>query len=165
VIAELARTLAVPVVGNGDVGSAGEAVGRLRDAGVAGAMIGRAALGSPWIFGQAERLLRGEPAGEPPDPAAIGVDLVGQIDDLEEVKGGKVAVFESRKFVAWASRGMTGATEFRRRIQEIRDLRALRGEVLRFFSGTRRRDPEGGSWEPMKGGEWDERVQEGCGAA
>lgn len=161
----LARELSVAVVGNGDIGSAAEAVGRLRDCGVAGVMIGRAALGSPWIFGQAERLLAGEPAGEAPDPASIGEDLLRQIDDLEEIKGGNVAIFESRKFVAWASRGMAGATEFRRRLQEIKDLAVLRGEVSCFFSGTGRRDPDEGPRKPTRGGEWDACIQDGCATA
>jgi len=164
-IEEVARVLPIPVVGNGDVGSAAEAVGHLRDSGVAGVMIGRVALGSPWVFRQAERLARGEPAGAPPDPAAVGEDLLAQIEDLEAVKGERVAIFESRKFVAWSCRGMTGATEFRRRVQEIRDLPTLRGEVSRFFSEARHRDPGGESWEQTKGGEWDERVQDGCGPA
>jgi nifR3 family TIM-barrel protein len=50
VIAEVAATVAVPVVGNGDITTAGDALERKRQTGVAGLMIGRAAMASPWIF-------------------------------------------------------------------------------------------------------------------
>jgi tRNA-dihydrouridine synthase B len=50
VIAEVAATVVVPVVGNGDITTAGDALERKRQTGVAGLMIGRAAMASPWIF-------------------------------------------------------------------------------------------------------------------
>jgi nifR3 family TIM-barrel protein len=50
VIAEVAASVRIPVVGNGDVDSAGIALARWRESGVAGLMIGRAAMNHPWIF-------------------------------------------------------------------------------------------------------------------
>ena len=58
----------IPVVGNGDITSAEEAVSRLKDYGVDGVMIARECLSKPWIFAQVAAILRGEP--KPPDPTS-----------------------------------------------------------------------------------------------
>ncbi len=66
-IAEVAASVKIPVIGNGDIASAHDVKRRRDTAGVAGVMIGRAAMGAPWIFSQAKTFLA---TGEvPPDPA------------------------------------------------------------------------------------------------
>lgn len=132
----LAAEVSVPVVGNGDVGSAEQALARLRQCGCAGVMIGRAALSTPWIFREAELLAEGRAPGLPPSPAALGRDLCAQLDDLARWKGPRVAALEMRKFAAWGARGLPGAAEFRRGIQEAPDVAALRRAVEAFFGGA-----------------------------
>lgn len=134
-IEALARELPIPVVGNGDVASAPDAVRRMEAGVVAGVMIGRAALASPWIFGHADRLLQGAAPPPPPTAEERGEDLVLHLEDLEAEKGARVALFEARKFVAWGCRGLAGAAEFRRRIQGHSDMGLLRDEVRAYFSG------------------------------
>jgi len=51
-IGKVVESVAVPVIGNGDIGNAGDVVRRRAETGIAGVMIGRAAMSSPWIFGQ-----------------------------------------------------------------------------------------------------------------
>jgi tRNA-dihydrouridine synthase B len=51
-IAEVAAAVSIPVIGNGDLASAGDVARRCHDTGIAGAMIGRAAMSAPWIFSQ-----------------------------------------------------------------------------------------------------------------
>ena len=66
VIAETAASVKIPVIGNGDIASAHDVKHRRDTAGVAGVMIGRAAMSAPWIFAQAKTFLA---TGEvPPDP-------------------------------------------------------------------------------------------------
>ena len=65
-IAETAAAVRIPVIGNGDIASAHDVKHRRDTAGVAGLMIGRAAMGAPWLFSQAKAFLA---TGEiPPDP-------------------------------------------------------------------------------------------------
>ena len=65
-IAETAAAVTIPVVGNGDIASAHDVKHRRDTSGVAGVMIGRAAMSAPWIFAQAKTLLA---TGEiPPEP-------------------------------------------------------------------------------------------------
>ncbi len=139
-VARVARSVAVPVVGNGDLRSGAEAVARLRDSGCAGVMIGRAALSAPWVFGQAEARWAGRPAPPVPGLAAVGEDLVRQMEDLLSLRPERVAVAEMRKFVAWASRGARGAAAFRREVQRIERARDMAEAIRRFFSEERERE-------------------------
>jgi tRNA-dihydrouridine synthase B len=57
IIGEVAAAVPIPVIGNGDLSSAGDVAKRRRETGVAGAMIGRAAMSAPWIFNQVKEYL------------------------------------------------------------------------------------------------------------
>jgi tRNA-dihydrouridine synthase len=73
-IAEVAAAVSIPVIGNGDLFSAADVAKRKTEAGIAGAMIGRAAMNSPWIFSQTKHYLAtGEllPAPEPAEKWAL----------------------------------------------------------------------------------------------
>lgn len=141
----LAQAVSVPVVGNGDVGSGQDAVRRLAQCGCEGVMIGRAALGEPWIFREAGALWRGAEEPSPPAPEEIGEDLLHQLDDLVCWKGARVAALEMRKFAAWGARGLTGASRFRRRLHETDGVEALRREVASYFATAERAEttPDG----------------------
>ncbi len=68
VIAECAAAVKIPVVGNGDIASGRDVLKRRSETGVAGVMIGRAALGHPWIFREARQFLE---TGVEPEPIAL----------------------------------------------------------------------------------------------
>jgi tRNA-dihydrouridine synthase B len=67
VIAEVATAVPIPVIGNGDLSSAADIARRRRETGIAGAMIGRAAMSAPWIFRQAKAYLATGEIVDPPD--------------------------------------------------------------------------------------------------
>lgn len=67
VIGQVAASVKVPVIGNGDIACPEDALLRLRETGVAGLMIGRAAMNRPWLFSQIQAAMRGEPI--PADPS------------------------------------------------------------------------------------------------
>jgi nifR3 family TIM-barrel protein len=139
-VAALVEAVSVPVVGNGDVTSAEEAVRRLEECRCAGVMIGRAALGEPWIFRDAEARCAGREPGPPPTPAEIGADLLVQMDDVIRWKGERVAAFEMRKFAAWSAHGLVGAARFRRQIHATDGADPLRREVTSYFATASRAD-------------------------
>jgi nifR3 family TIM-barrel protein len=68
VIGEVAATVPIPVIGNGDLSSATDVAKRRRETGIAAAMIGRAAMSAPWIFSQTKRYLA---TGEIVDPPSL----------------------------------------------------------------------------------------------
>ena len=69
VIAQVAAAVSIPVIGNGDLFSAVDVARRRRESGIAGAMIGRAAMSSPWIFNQTKHYLATGALPPPPEPA------------------------------------------------------------------------------------------------
>lgn len=133
-VAEVAQACRVPVVGNGDIDCAEMAMQRLAESGCAAVMIGRAALGRPWIFKQAQALWQGLAPEPSLSPVQIGEDLLTQLQDLVTWKGERVAVVEMRKFVAWGTKGFAGAAEFRRVTQEVTQVAALQDLVRQFFA-------------------------------
>src|SRR5206468_6633217 len=68
VIGEVAAAVAIPVIGNGDLFTAADVARRRRESGIAGAMIGRAAMSSPWIFSQTKHYLATGELLPPPEP-------------------------------------------------------------------------------------------------
>ena len=108
-IRDAQAAVSIPVVGNGDVVSAAEALRMLDETGAAGVMIGRAAFGNPWIFRETRALLeRGEivPQASPRERLET---CVRQLHLLAEQVGESVAVREMRKHVAWYVKGLPRA--------------------------------------------------------
>jgi len=68
VIGEVAASVPLPVIGNGDLSSAAEVAKRRRETGIAGAMIGRAAMSAPWIFRETKAYLATGEIVDPPGP-------------------------------------------------------------------------------------------------
>jgi tRNA-dihydrouridine synthase B len=83
IILAIKRAVRIPVVGNGDVWYAADALRMRVETGCDGVMVGRGALRNPWIFEQIEALVRGAPA-----PRPKGDDVLDHYDHLAEVLGG-----------------------------------------------------------------------------
>ncbi len=128
VIAEVAETVEIPVIGNGDIASA-EDVRRRRDStGVAGVMIGRAAMGAPWLFAQAKHYLTtGEIA---PAPAleerwAMIRRHCSLMVERRRHGGERAAMSSMRARLMAYTRGMDGGRELRGRLSQISSLMEL----------------------------------------
>lgn len=127
-IGEIARAVDVPVIGNGDIASPEDAMRRMRESGVAGVMIGRAAMGNPWILHRTTHYLNtGELLPEPSAEEKLRV-AVRHVHKLVAQKGDRVGLFESRKHLAWYMTGLRGAAEMRAKVnkaQSVDELLAL----------------------------------------
>ena len=131
-IARLKETLAIPVIGNGDVREAADAVAMLRTTGCDGVMIGRAATKNPWIFRQAADLL----AGRAPEEATLAArrDLIlGHLRLVAEREESKWALHKLRKFTGWYTHGIPHGRELRQRINELADVPSVLDAVEDFF--------------------------------
>ncbi|MBQ2719203.1 MAG: tRNA dihydrouridine synthase DusB [Clostridia bacterium] len=111
-IAAVAAAVPVPVIGNGDVGDAATALRRLSESGCHGLMIGRGAVGNPFLFREIAAALRGECAPPPTREERIETALAHLRAAIAD-KGEGIAVRESRKQIAAYTRGMTGAAAIR----------------------------------------------------
>ena len=132
-VAELAASLSIPVIGNGDVRSAADALSRLESSGCAGVMIARGALADPWIFHQARALLAGRVA-EPPTLVMRRRALLDHCDRLTEALPERAALHRMRKLSSLHLDGIEGGAALRRRLfVPPHDLASFRGAVDRLF--------------------------------
>jgi nifR3 family TIM-barrel protein len=119
IIRQVKEAVKIPVIGNGDVNSPEAAKKMLDETGVDGVMIGRAALGNPWMLYRTIRYL--EDGTLPPNPAPrdkVDICLL-HLDRLIDIKGEKIAVQEMRKHAAWYLKGLRGAAPVREKINYI----------------------------------------------
>jgi nifR3 family TIM-barrel protein len=129
-IAALKRAVRVPVIGNGDVACVADAVRLRAETGCDAVMVGRAALGNPWIFDGLRLGYDVEPT--PAERTATVLDHLERLRD--EVGDAARAMQRFRSRVLYYARGLDGGVEFRRRIVHIDDLPALREALTSFFS-------------------------------
>lgn len=118
-IARVKHAVSIPVIGNGDVMNAGDALRMLEETGCDGVMIARGALGNPWIFEQAEALWRGDAEPDAPSDNDRIQMLLEHFDMIRMAKGDNVAVREIRKHIGWYIKGMRGAAYIRRIANQI----------------------------------------------
>ena len=152
-IAELKRAVSIPVVGNGDVMSAADVVARLSETGCDGVMVARAALVNPWIFRQVRELHAGLAMTEP-SLAERRTVILDHHDRLREACDDLGALHRMRKFVGYYTKGLSGGSEFRKLLNDLRDGAALREAVGAFFDGLEERQALGAavSESPAPGG-------------
>jgi tRNA-dihydrouridine synthase len=131
-IAELAAALRIPVLGNGDVETAGDAVERLRASGCAGVLIGRASMKNPWIYRQASALLAGRLPAEP-TLAERRASILLHFDLVADEEDPKTALHKLRTFTGWYTQGLPEGRRLRSRIQDFRSVEEIRDAVVRFF--------------------------------
>ena len=131
-IRRLKRRVSIPVVGNGDVACAQDALRMLEETGCDGVAVGRAAQGNPWIFAQIRDALAGKPIVEPEPEEKLAV-LMRHARDLAALKGEAVAVREMRRHVVCYVRGMAGAARVRTRVNEALMLDQLERLMEDFF--------------------------------
>ena len=153
----------IPVVGNGDVIDVDGYLRMRAETGCDAVMIGRGALGNPWLFARLREITAGRPDPGPPT-------LVERLDVfrkhvalIERLKSGPRTLHEVRKACAWYARGLYGCNALRLRVWETPDLGAARGLVEDFFAqliDRRRaaccRKASGDRWTRTWGGDAEE---------
>jgi tRNA-dihydrouridine synthase B len=103
----------MPIIGNGDLNCASKVVTAFQKYGVDGVMIGRAALGRPWLFKQAAQALRGEPVMPDPSLTEQAELLLRHQRKIVERFGEERGNILMRKYACCYAQGRTGAREFR----------------------------------------------------
>lgn len=124
-IASVKRAVDIPVIGNGDVTDGKAAISMMDETGCDLVMIGRGALGNPWIFREALAAWRGEEIPPQPSKDEKKAMMISHLKDLTELKGEYAAVREMRKHVGWYLKGVPGAAAFRGMVNNITDSNEL----------------------------------------
>ena len=126
IIRQVKEAVKVPVIGNGDVKCVQDAVRMMNETGCDMVMIGRGALGNPWIFREINGYFSSGLRIMPPPTLAERIVVIKKhMDALCAAKGEERGMREARKHVAWYMHGLRGAAEFRRMAGELETLSDL----------------------------------------
>ena len=136
VIRDVKKELKIPVIGNGDVTTPELAKKMLDDTNCDAVMIGRAALGNPWMLYRTVKYLEtGELSDEPSPREKIDVCLL-HLRRLMEIKPEKVAVHEMRKHAAYYMKGIKGGSKVKKELNQLNtysEMENLFGEFLDYL--------------------------------
>lgn len=128
----------LPVIGNGDVITAPQAVKRLQQTGCDGIMIGRGCLKNPWIFSQAKKRLHDQnPSEEPKDFSHALRQLKYFLDQREDPR---YSALQLKKLSAWFSAGYPGSSRFRKTLFATTDSEEVLDVATNFFYQLRLSD-------------------------
>ena len=129
IIEKVKNSLQIPLFANGDITNPDEAISMFSDTGADGIMIGRAAVGNPFLFGQIKAKLLGEPYTEPTLAERISLSLT-QLSLAIEDKGERIAVPESRKQIALYLKNFRGAASVRAAVNSATTFSEIRDALL-----------------------------------
>ena len=132
IISRVKKAVSVPVIGNGDIYSASDAINMLNITGCDGIMVGRGAMGNPWIFKEILCALDGGEYIAPTQEEKISLAL-RQLSQMIEAKGERVGIAEGKKHIAWYLSGMNGAASARNRVMSaltFEEIKSILEEML-----------------------------------
>ncbi len=131
----------IPIIGNGDVVTAQQAVQRLSEYGLDGVMIGRGALKNPFIFQESFALWRGDSLNSLPEQDLYSAFLKLRDYIVAHCEGAIVQI-QLKKFAAWYSTGYPGAAQFRKNIFQVSSTTEILETTFRFFKTTNENQSE-----------------------
>lgn len=124
-IAEVKKSIGIPLIGNGDITDGISAARMLEETNCDFLMVGRGALGRPWVFSQINAYLQhGIILPEPPVSERMRV-MVNHVRLICEYKGEKTGIREARKHAAWYIKGIRGAAAYRQQAGTLESIKQL----------------------------------------
>lgn len=125
IIAEVKKAVSIPVIGNGDIIDGLSAAEMLEETNCDLIMVGRGALGRPWVFSQINAYLEhGRVIPEPPVTERMRV-MLKHIETLCEYKGDYIGMREARKHTGWYTKGLRGAAKYRQELGALETMEQL----------------------------------------
>jgi tRNA-dihydrouridine synthase B len=132
-VAAIKAAVRVPVVANGDIASAEEAARVLRTTGVDAVMVGRAAQGRPWIFGEIAHYLEHGRLAPPPRTRDVQRWLGEHLVEHHRLYGEFTGLRSARKHIGWAVKALPGGEAFRQAMNGIDSAEVQLAAFHRFF--------------------------------
>lgn len=133
-ITEVKQSVQIPVIGNGDVRCADDAIRMMDTTGCDAVMIGRGAIGNPWIFRDVRAAMTG---AEPPPEPSLRERLetaIEQLDLMVEAKGVRRGVHEMRKHIVAYLRGFHSASKLRAELVIIEDPEIVKDRIRKALA-------------------------------
>ena len=132
----------LPLWANGDIDTPAKALDVLRLTGADGVMIGRAALGRPWLFAQLRAAIEGRPIPAEPSIEARRDLMLRHLDGLHELYGMVQGARVARKHIGWYCTDLPGGATLRARFMSIDDAGTQRVTLIQHFAGCAKRPKE-----------------------
>ena len=144
IVAKVKAAVKVPVLGNGDIHTAEDAVEMMSRTGCDGVMIARGALGDPWLFERVNAAIEGLPAPKEPNLQARMNALRRQVEEMVEQKGEYTAMPQARAQTMHYMKGLKGAAALRRCCCTLSRLEDLDELIAAVFEEQRKagQDPD-----------------------
>jgi nifR3 family TIM-barrel protein len=133
IISEVKSAVSIPVIGNGDVTTPEEAAQMMEITGCDGVMIGRGALGNPFIFREITHYLKTAQHREPPSAKERIEVAIEHLHLLVSEKGEHVGVREMRKHAGWYLKGMPGSAQLRNDVNQEETLLGMEALLRRLW--------------------------------
>jgi nifR3 family TIM-barrel protein len=119
----------IPVLGNGDIWEAEDALRMMRTTGCDGVVVGRGCLGRPWLFRDLADVFAGREPQDPPDFGGVVDVMLEHARLLVEWTGEELALRTFRKHTTWYTKGFRGGAPLRERLMQVRTLDELRAAL------------------------------------
>jgi nifR3 family TIM-barrel protein len=127
-VARLKREVTrIPVLGNGDIWEAEDALRMMRTTGCDGVVVGRGCLGRPWLFRDLADVFAGREPRDPPDFGGVTDVMLDHARLLSDWQGEADAMRSFRKHSAWYTKGFAGGAALRERLMRVQTLDELAG--------------------------------------
>lgn len=139
-IAKVKSAVKIPVIGNGDITSPQDAKQMIEQTGVDAVMIGRAALGAPWLISQTHTFLETGSLTDSPAIPVVKEALLTHIKELTAYYGEKLALSISRKYVCWYCKNCRDARKFRENYVKINNFAEAYAEIDRYFASLQEQE-------------------------
>ena len=133
IIRQVKNAVSVPVIGNGDITDGKSAAKMLEETGCDMVMVGRGALGRPWVFQEINAYLNHEAILPEPSVTQKMHVMLKHIEKICEYKGERVGIREARKHATWYTKGLHGAANYRARIGLISSIEELQQIALELI--------------------------------
>ena len=141
IIKQVKQAVSIPVIGNGDIVDVYSAKRMYDETGCDFIMIGRGALGAPWLFAQVNEYLKnGIILPEPEIEEKMGI-MINHIKTLCEYKGDYVGMREARKHAAWYIKGIRGAASLRQEIGSLETISQLEDIAEKVINSVKSSQP------------------------